>query len=104
LFELRALSAVQGLDRIFGEADLAKQLKQEILRLLQERGEGKTICPSEVARAVAGSEERAAWEPLMDPVREAAERLVADEKIVVTQKGRVVDGRTAKGPVRLRLR
>ncbi len=32
--------------------------------LLAERGAGKTICPSEAARAVAGSDERAAWEPL----------------------------------------
>ena len=74
------------------------------MRLLRERGAGKTICPSEVARATAGSDDRAAWEPLMEPVREAAEQLVATEKIVVTQRGRVVDGRTAKGPVRLRLR
>jgi len=78
-------------------------LESEILRLLAERGLGKTICPSEVARAVAG-EERADWEPLMEPVRTAAARLVAQGKIVVTQRGRVVDGVTAKGPVRLRLR
>ena len=79
-------------------------LEREILRLLAERGSGKTICPSEAARAVAGSDERSDWEPLMEPAREAARRLVADGKIVVTQQGRVVDSATAKGPIRLRLR
>ena len=78
-------------------------LEAEILRLLEERGEGKTICPSEAAKAVAGSEERAEWEPLMEAAREAAQRLVGEGKIVVTQKGRVVDGGTAKGAVRFRL-
>ena len=81
-----------------------KHLEAEILRLLSERAAGKTICPSEAARAAAGSNEREAWEPLMKSAREAAERLVATGKIVVTQAGRVVDGRTAKGPIRLRLR
>ena len=80
-----------------------KHLEAEILRLLADRGSGKTICPSEAARAAAGSDEREAWEPLMKPAREAAERLVAEGKIVVTQGGRVVDGRTVKGPIRLRL-
>ena len=79
-------------------------LEREILRRLAERGSGKTICPSEAARAVAGSDERSDWEPLMEPAREAARRLVADGKIVVTQQGRVVDSATAKGPIRLRLR
>ena len=79
-----------------------KRLEREILWLLAERGAGKTICPSEAARAVAGSNKREAWEPLMEPARDAAEKLVASGKIVVTQGGAVVDGRTAKGPIRLR--
>ena len=91
-------------------------LEAAILRLLAERGPGKTICPSEAARAAAASDartasdervasdERTAWEPLMEPTRAAALRLVAAKKIVVTQGGKIVDGRTAKGPIRLRLR
>ena len=74
------------------------------MTLLRERGAGKTICPSEAARAVAGSEERAIWEPLMEPARAAARRLVAAGTIVVTQGGHVVDASTAKGAIRLRLR
>jgi hypothetical protein len=90
-----------------GEA--GRMLEEAILRLLAERGAGKTggsqktICPSEAARAVGG-EDRAAWEPLMEPARAAARRLVAQGAIVITQGGRVVDGSIAKGPIRLRLR
>jgi hypothetical protein len=79
------------------------KLEETILHLLAERGAGKTICPSEAARAVGG-EDKAAWEPLMEPARAAARRLVAKGKIVITQGGQVVDGSTAKGPIRLRLR
>ena len=87
-----------------GVGDGDKRLEETILRLLSERGAGKTICPSEAARAVAGSEERTAWEPLMEPARAAARRLVAAEAIVITQGGQIVDASTAKGPIRLRLR
>jgi hypothetical protein len=80
------------------------KIEGAILRLLEERGEGKTICPSEAARAVAGSEEKTEWEPLMSAVRAAAGRMVEEGKIVVTQKGKVVDGATAKGAIRFRLR
>jgi hypothetical protein len=81
-----------------------KRIEAVILGLLEARGVGKTICPSEVARAVAGSEERAKWGALMGAVRGVGQRLVGEGKIVVTQKGRVVDGGTAKGAVRFRLR
>ncbi len=78
------------------------RLKAAILQLLEERGPGKTICPSEAARTVANSNDRDAWEPLMEPAREAARRLVAAGEIVITQHGIVVDGGKAKGPIRLR--
>jgi hypothetical protein len=78
-----------------------RALEEAIVRLLRERGEGKTICPSEAARAVGG-EDRAAWEPMMEPARAAARRLVAAGRIEITQGGSVVDGSTAKGPIRLR--
>ena len=89
-----------------GSRDAA--LEETILRLLHERGAGKTICPSEAARTVAGdgalSHDAAAWEPLMEPARAAARRLVAAGSIVITQGGHIVDASTAKGPIRLRLR
>jgi hypothetical protein len=78
-------------------------LEKTILQLLAVRGEGKTICPSEAARALAG-DDPAAWQPLMEPTRAAARRLVAAGSIVITQGGHIVDPSTAKGPIRLRLR
>lgn len=82
----------------------AHNIEAEILRLLAERAPGRSICPSEAARSVAGSEERRCWQPLMEPVREAAARLVRDGVLIVTQRGETVDIEGAKGPVRLRLR
>jgi hypothetical protein len=81
-----------------------REIEAVILRLLAQRGDGKTICPSEAARAVAASDNRAVWNLLMQPVRAAAGRLAAEGTIVVTQGGRAVDVSTAKGPIRLRLR
>ena len=85
-----------------------KLLEDTILQLLQARGAGKTICPSEAARTVAGggtlSDVREQWEPLMEPARAAARRLVAAGSIVITQGGHTVEPSTAKGAIRLRLR
>ncbi len=85
-----------------GTADL--ELEAAILELLAERGRDKTICPSEAAKLVGGKDARRDWEGLMEPARAAARRLVAAGKIVITQKGQVVEPSTAKGPIRLRLR
>ena len=70
------------------------EIEAKILELLNAR-EG-TICPSDAARALAED-----WRPLMDPVRRVAREM---EQIEITQKGRVVDPDTARGPIRLRLR
>lgn len=85
------------------KSEQRRGLERLILALLAERGEGKTICPSEAARAAAESDERRRWEPLMEPVREAAAALVRAGRIVVTQRGAVVDAKDVRGPVRYRL-
>jgi hypothetical protein len=91
-----------------GEKDAA--LEAAILQLLSERAPGKTICPSEAAKLVAGDARekshasRRDWESLMEPARAAARRLVAQGRILITQDDRPVDPATAKGPIRLRLR
>lgn len=85
-----------------GEAD--KALEAAILELLAERGSDKTICPSEAAKLAGGKTQRKNWESLMEPARAAARRLVAEQKIVIMQGGKVVDGSTAKGPIRLKLK
>ena len=88
-----------------------RALEARILELLAQRDHGKTICPSEAARAVhaettsgtAGSEGvDEGWRALMEPARRAAARLVAAGEVVVTQGGRVVDLATVTGPIRLR--
>jgi hypothetical protein len=89
-------------------------LEQAILTLLAERtadgNRDKTICPSEAAKLVAGDPRnkthaaRRDWEALMEPARAAARRLVAQNKIVITQHNHIVDRSTAKGPIRLRMR
>ncbi len=85
-----------------GEGDAA--LEAAILELLAERGRDKTICPSEAAKLVGGRDTRRDWEGLMEPARMAARRLVDAGRIVITQGGKVVDGSTAKGPIRLKLK
>lgn len=74
------------------------ELEQVILRLLSQRAAGKSICPSDAARAARPD----GWRPLMDQVRGAAARLAARGEVEVTQRGRVVDIGTARGPVRIR--
>ncbi len=69
-----------------------------IMELVRARGEGRTICPSEVARRLADD-----WRALMPQVRTVAAALAADGDIAVTQGGRAVDAATARGPIRLRL-
>ena len=72
-----------------------RQIAGVIRDLLLRRGAGKTICPSEAARALASD-----WRPLMGDVR----RVAADmQDIEITQKGLVVDPAQTCGPIRLRL-
>lgn len=78
------------------------ELEEAIRRLLADRPQNATICPSEAARAVGGPEE-ADWRELMEPARRAARRLAADGEVEFTQAGHPVDPSTAKGPVRIRL-
>jgi hypothetical protein len=80
--------------------DGGKAAEDAILALLADREPGKTICPSEAAQAVAGPE---GLRPHMSEVREAAGRLVHRGELEVTQKGRVIDLDSARGPIRLRL-
>jgi hypothetical protein len=75
-----------------------ERIARTIRELLAQRDEGKTICPSDAARALAPDDFR----PLMEPVRRVARDLVARGELEVTQKGRVVDIDAARGPIRLR--
>lgn len=78
--------------------EIDRSLEAAIQQLLGQRGQGKTICPSEAARLVDPN----GWEALMTQAREAARRLVGQGVIVITQHGSIVDPSRAKGPIRLR--
>ena len=69
-----------------------------ILAMVAGRRPGATLCPSEVARALAGRD--GDWRALLAPVRGAAARLQAEGRIAVTQRGRPV-APDAPGPIRL---
>jgi hypothetical protein len=88
-----------------------RDLETAILTLLDARARGASICPSEVARMVADNRARVEpgaepdperWRELMEPARRAARRLTARGEVEITQKGRVVDASSAKGPIRVR--
>lgn len=83
-----------------GVGGVDRELEEAILRLLAERGAGKTICPSEAAKVVGGAEE-SSWRALMEPARRAARRLVASGKCRVLQGGREVDPSRARGAIRI---
>ncbi len=74
----------------------ADVIRVALLDLVAQRGPDKTICPSEVARALNAEN----WRSLMPVVREVGQQLVAEGHIVVTQKGQVVDPKHASGPIR----
>ena len=76
-------------------------LERTILGLLEQRGRGRTICPSDAARALHQGDDDG-WRDLMEPARRAARRLVAAGEVEITQGGQVVDPSTAKGPIRIR--
>ena len=99
---------------------LDETIEARILELLDGPPRTASICPSEVARALASDAgpvparravvpNRAAdtdgepWRALLEPVRAGARRLVARGALEITQGGRVVDPSRARGPIRLRL-
>jgi hypothetical protein len=85
-----------------GVNDTDEALEDAILGLLAKRSAGSSICPSEAAKAVGGSDDEDNWRALMEPTRMAARRLVARGMVEITQGGRAVDPSRAKGPIRIR--
>lgn len=87
------------------------------IRALLRHRDGKTICPSDVARVIGGGAATfgdadsgsadadtasEAWRDLMPAVRAVAHRMRKAGEVRVTQKGADVD-ESAKGPVRIAL-
>ena len=79
----------------------ADAIRDEILRQTAARGPGRSICPSEVARALAGGED-GPWRPFMGPVWRAAVELARAGRIEILRKGKPVPPEAMRGVVRLR--
>jgi hypothetical protein len=79
--------------------DQAFDFKDDILTLLHDRGANKTICPSEVLPPDLKQDK-----VMMEHVRRSARLLAAEDKIEITQSGKVVDPTSFKGPIRLKLK
>ncbi len=75
----------------------AEALAAAILSQASERGAGRSICPSEVARALGGED----WHPLMTPVRQAAVELARQGRLLILRKGKPVGPEGVKGVIRL---
>lgn len=69
------------------------------LALLAGRAEGATLCPSEVARALAGASGGADWRGEMARVHAAVDALVAEGRVRLSWKGEAKAAR--EGPYRI---
>ncbi|MBE2287144.1 MAG: DUF3253 domain-containing protein [Prosthecobacter sp.] len=73
-----------------------KRVREVLMALAGERQEGCTFCPSEAARRLGDD-----WRPLMPRVREVAAELMAEGRLVCTQRGVPAHPLTTKGAIRL---
>lgn len=74
---------------------------QKIFELLARRAATASICPSEVARALASDEGH--WRALMPHIRTAASKLAEDQMVTITQGSQpVMPNDVDSGAIRLR--
>lgn len=96
-------------------ADMAKRpeiIKGYLDNLLAARQPPKTLCPSEVARALSSGELQTAgvssWRELMPEIRTMVAEMRDQGRVEVLQKGEVLQGHlgeglaNVKGPIRVR--
>jgi hypothetical protein len=74
-------------------------ITETLFSLLAARAPPATVCPSDVARALAPQDE--AWRALMPQVRRVAAGLAAAGRLRVTRGGVEVDAESRGGPIRL---
>ncbi|MEO1642307.1 MAG: DUF3253 domain-containing protein [Pseudomonadota bacterium] len=74
-------------------------VEEAILDLITLRGPGKTICPTEAAKAVSNKN----WRKLLYEVRASAVRLAVAEKASIYRRGKPVDPLDFKGIYRIGL-
>jgi hypothetical protein len=78
---------------------MSKRIADKILSMAAERGPDKTICPSDVARAMFPAD----WRKHMDEIRREAIALQKANKVTITQKGFRIDTDHIKGPIRIKI-
>jgi hypothetical protein len=78
-------------------------IEATMLDLVAKRGAGRTVDPTEIARAIGGDHPDG-WGPLMQPVRQVAVRLMQEGKVTILRKGKPVDPDKLKGIYRLTVR
>ncbi len=78
---------------------MSSPIEDAVFDLLARREPGKSICPSEAARAVDPEN----WRRLMPQVRATAIGLARAGRLEITRKGRTTDPDALKGVYRLRL-
>lgn len=90
-------------------SEASDPLVDEILEVLAERGPGRSVCPSEVARRFAETRRKPTdppdlWRRYLAPVRQQAKSLARQGRIVLLRRKRPVDPHApVKGVIRLAL-
>ncbi len=79
----------------------SEDIENAIIALCVARGVGKTICPSEAARALSSEEET--WRLLMPDVRRVAQDMAERGQIGIFKKGQQVEDHSTQGVIRLGL-
>ncbi|MBN9434232.1 MAG: DUF3253 domain-containing protein [Bosea sp.] len=78
--------------------------RAQVASLIAERlgslEEGRSLDPTELARAIAGSDEKR-WRLLMPAIRDVAVGLAETGSAIILRKGRPVDPRDFKGIYRI---
>ncbi len=74
-------------------------VSETILRLVAERAAGKSICPSEVARALAASGE--AWQQHMTHIRSVAAGLSRAGQVTILRHNKPIAPEAMRGVIRL---
>jgi hypothetical protein len=75
--------------------------EQAILSTLAARGPGKSICPTDAARVLAGHPKGDGWRASLSPIRLAMMRLARAGAIIILHKGKPVAPEEARGVLRL---
>jgi Protein of unknown function (DUF3253) len=75
-------------------------LRSGILQSLKSRDRGKSICPSEIARALSDDKD---WHRLMPRIRKALIHLLREQRVIVTRGTTVLRVDEMRGgPTRIR--